>query len=133
MPLDTLYISLHTDFPGDPDAQRAASDQTLHEVGYIGYARNAVRRVDGAWLSGGVQLRSESLWFPISAGSGEIYARYFGIGTEPSGCGRLLFVGPIRPWLYIVSCVRPYLRLTEALLEAVSGRGGEAVTVTEDP
>ena len=83
----SLYISLHTADPGE------AGDQTTNEATYTGYARVAVPRNGTGWtITGNLAENAAAVTFgTCTAGSSNI--SHFGIGTELSGVGKLLYSG----------------------------------------
>lgn len=90
-----LYMTLHTADPG------VAGAQNTSEFGYTGYARIAVPRTSSDWtyaLTAGVgaQMKNtNALTFgKMTAGTGGT-ALYWGIGTDSSGAGNLLWYGPL--------------------------------------
>lgn len=96
-----LYLSLHTADPGE------TGDQTTNEATYTGYQRLAVARSAGAWSVSGNQVSniSDLLFAACSGGSNTI--THFGIGTAPSGAGKLLYSGAATPNLIVSSGVTP--------------------------
>lgn len=86
-PLGNLYVSLHTADPGE------AGDQETDECAYTGYARVAVARTTGGFtVTGNSVSPVGNIDFPKCTGGSET-ATYFGIGTDPSGGGKLLYSG----------------------------------------
>jgi len=84
-----LYISLHTAEPGE------AADQTTNETAYTNYARVAVARSVAGWTVAGNQVSNAGLvTFPLCGITGATIT-HFGIGTDASGAGKLLFSGPL--------------------------------------
>jgi hypothetical protein len=90
-PLTNVYISLHTDDPGE------AGDQTTSEATYTGYARVAVARSNVGWtVTGNSASPAANIEFPVGTG-GSGTATHVGIGTAASGAGVLLFKGSVTP------------------------------------
>lgn len=85
----SLYLSLHTADPGE------AGSQNTSEANYTGYARKAVARTSGGWTISGNQVSNAALvtFDPCTAGSNTI--THFGIGTDSSGAGTLLYKAPL--------------------------------------
>lgn len=84
-----LYVSLHTAEPGE------GGDQTTNEAAYTNYARVAVARTSGGWTVSGNQVsNAAAVNFPACGLTGATIT-HFGIGTDASGAGKLLFKGPL--------------------------------------
>src|SRR5262245_47767581 len=82
-----LYLSLHT---ADPTEE---GDQTTNEVTYTSYARAAVARSGaGFTVSGNSVVLAALVSFPKGTG-GSGTATHFGVGTDSSGAGKLLYGG----------------------------------------
>lgn len=97
----SLYVSLHTGDPGE------AGSQTTNECAYGSYARQAVARSSGGWtVSGNLASNNGAITFP-EATSGSETATHFGIGTDVSGAGTLLFSGALDASLAISSGIVP--------------------------
>lgn len=85
----SLYVSLHTAEPGE------AGDQTTSETAYTNYARQAVARSAGGWTVSGNQVsNAAAINFPQCGVTGATIT-HFGIGTDVSGAGKLLYSGPL--------------------------------------
>lgn len=111
-PLTDLYLSLHTADPGE------AGDQTTNECSYTNYARIAVTRNAGGWTVSGNQASNTALaQFPQSGSSQT--ATHVGIGTAPSGAGKLLYSGALNASLAIANLIQPQFAASQ-------------LTVTED-
>lgn len=83
----SLYISLHTSDPGE------AGDQTTNETAYTNYARVAVARSGSGWtVSANAASNAAEIAFPACGVTGATIT-HFGVGTESSGAGILLFSG----------------------------------------
>jgi len=96
-----FYISLHTDDPGE------AGDQATSEIAYTSYARVSVVRT-GAGFSRSVSTISNAalVQFPqCTGGSGT--ATHFGIGTDASGTGNLLYKGALTSSLAVSTGIQP--------------------------
>lgn len=112
-PLTQLWISLHTADPGE------AGDQTTNEAAYTGYARVAVARDGTGWtVSGGQVTNDGAITFPEATGGSETIT-HFGVGTDETGTGKLLYSGALDASLAVSAGITP---------EFAAG----ALTVTED-
>lgn len=96
-----LYVSLHTGDPG------AGGSQTTNEANYTGYARVAVARSGAGWtvVVGAVTNAAAVTFDPCTAGSNTI--THFGIGTDPSGAGTLLYSGTLTAPLAVSAGITP--------------------------
>lgn len=82
-----LYISLHTADPGE------AGTQTTSEATYTSYARVAVPRDGVEWtVTANLAENTNLIAFPACTG-GTNTITYFGIGTNPTTAGVLLYSG----------------------------------------
>lgn len=99
----SLYFSLHTSDPGD------AGSQTTNEIAYTSYARVAVARSSSGWtVSGNAVSVDAAVTFPAGTG-GSGTATHWGLGTDSSGAGTLLYKGSISPTIVCGSGVTPQL------------------------
>ena len=97
----TLYVSLHTGDPGE------AGTQTTSEATYTSYARVAVARTTGGWtVSGDTASNTAVVTFPAATGGSETIT-HFGIGTDSSGAGNLLFSAALNSSLAVSSGIEP--------------------------
>lgn len=96
-----FYISLHTGDPGE------AGDQTTSEVNYTSYARKSVARGAAQWTVSGNTVDNDNVIQFVTATGGSSTATYFGIGTDSSGSGNLLFSGALDSSLAITSGITP--------------------------
>ena len=97
----SLYISLHTSDPGE------AGDQTTNETGYGAYTRIAVARSSGGWIISGNQVtNAATVTFPQCT-SGSSTLSHFGIGTDSSGAGKLLYSGALNSNLSVSANIQP--------------------------
>jgi hypothetical protein len=109
----SLYISLHTANPGE------SGNQTTSEATFTSYARVAVARTTGKWsVTDNVGANIDPITFPECTG-GSNSVTYFGIGTDASGTGKLLFWGQL---------TAPLAISTGITAEFATG----ALTITED-
>lgn len=98
----SLYISLHTADPGEAPA----TGQSTSEATFTGYARQGVVRSAGTWTVSGTapsqaQNTAAITWSVCTAGSSLV--SHFGIGTDVSGAGKLLYSGTLTPNITIAS------------------------------
>ena len=107
----SLYFSLHTADPTD------AGTQSTSEVAYTSYARTAVAR-SGAGFSRSANAVSivSPVTFPAGTG-GSGTATFWGIGTDASGTGKLLYSGAISPSIVCGNGVTPQLAAGTAVTE----------------
>lgn len=107
----SLYVSLHTADPGE------AGSQTTSEIAYTSYARVAVARSGAGWtVTGNSVSPAATISFPAGTG-GSGTATYFGIGTDSSGAGTLLYKGAISPSIVCGSGITPQLTTATAITE----------------
>lgn len=100
-PDTNLYVSLHTADPG------AGGSQTTSEAAYTGYARVAVPRTTGGWsLSAETISNVGAITFPACTAGSETET-WFGIGTDPTGVGNLLYAGPLTAGLAVSAGITP--------------------------
>lgn len=97
----SLYVSLHTADPGE------AGNQTTSEATYTGYARVAVARSSAGWtVVANAVSNTAAIPFGIcTAGSNTI--TFFGVGTDPSGAGTLLYSGALLASLSVSAGIIP--------------------------
>jgi hypothetical protein len=96
-----LYISLHTADPAE------GGSQTSNEATYTGYARVAVVRSAGGWtVTNNLVENAAAITFGIcTAGSNTI--SHFGVGTDSSGAGSLLYKGSLTANLSVSAGITP--------------------------
>ena len=83
----SLFVSLHTADPGE------AGTQTTSESAYTNYARVAVARSGAGWtVSGNTVSNAAAVTFPACGVTGSTIT-HFGVGSDTSGTGTLLFSG----------------------------------------
>jgi hypothetical protein len=98
----SLYVSLHTSNPGE------GGNQTSFESGYTSYARVAVARTAGGWTVGlGTVSNTAPVTFPVCSG-GSSTVTYFGLGTDASGAGKLLYTAQMVAPLVVTAGVTPF-------------------------
>lgn len=99
----SLYFSLHTADPGE------AGSQNTSEITYTSYARVAVARSGAGFaISGNAFSLVADVTFPTGSG-GSGTATFWGLGTDSSGAGTLLWKGAISPSIVTGSGVTPKL------------------------
>ena len=97
----SLYVSLHT---ADPDE---AGTQATNETAYTNYARVAVARTVGGWtVSGDTVSNAALVQFPQCGVTGATLT-HFGVGTDSSGAGKLLYSGSLTAPLAVSSGIQP--------------------------
>lgn len=85
----SLYVSLHTADPAE------AGNQSTNEAAYTNYARQAVARSGSGWTVSGNQVsNAAAINFPQCGLTGADIT-HWGIGTDSSGTGKLLYKGPL--------------------------------------
>lgn len=97
----SLYVSLHTADPGE------AGDQTTSETAYTNYARVAVARTTGGWTVTGNAVANAALVQFAQCGATGATLTYFGVGTDSSGAGKLLYSGALTSSLAVSSGIQP--------------------------
>lgn len=108
-----LEISLHT---ANPDE---TGNQSTSEIAYTNYARVAVARTASGWtVSNNQASNAAAINFPQCGASGGT-ATYFGVGTNHTGTGKLLYSGQLTAQLVISEGITPSFAIG-------------ALTVTED-
>ncbi len=86
----SFYISLHTADPGEAGAQNTT------ETAYTGYARQAVARSGAGWVvTGNTADNAAAVNFPNCTAAPGAAVTFFGVGTDLSGAGNLLFSGAL--------------------------------------
>jgi hypothetical protein len=107
----SLYVSLHTGDPGE------AGSQTTSECAYGSYARQAVARSGAGWtVTSNSVSPAANISFP-EATSGTETVTHFGIGTDSSGAGVLLYKGAVTPNIAVATGVTPRLTTASAVTE----------------
>ncbi len=97
----SLYVSLHTADPGE------AGDQTTNETAYTNYARVAVARTGGGWtVTANAVANAALVQFPQCGVTGATLT-HFGVGTDTSGAGKLLYSGALTASLAVSSGIQP--------------------------
>lgn len=107
----SYYVSLHTGDPGE------AGSQTTNECAYTSYARVAVARSgSGFTVTNNSVSPASAVTFPVATGGTET-ATHWGVGTDSSGAGTLLYKGSISPTIAISNGVTPRLTTSSAITE----------------
>lgn len=106
----SLYVSLHTADPGE------AGSQTTSEATFTGYARVAVAR-GAAWtVAANAVVPTANIDFPAcTAGTNTI--THFGVGTDSTGAGKLLYKGAVTPNIAVASGVTARLTTASTITE----------------
>lgn len=107
----SLYLSLHTSDPGEAGAQNTS------ETTYTSYARLAVARSgSGFTVTGNSVVLAANADFPACTG-GTATITHFGLGTDASGAGTLLYKGTVTPNISVSSGVTPRLTTGTTITE----------------
>lgn len=97
----SLYVSLHTSDPAD------TGDQTTNETAYTNYARVAVARSGVGWtVTANAVANAALVQFPQCGITGATLT-HFGVGTDSSGAGKLLYSGALSASLAVSSGIQP--------------------------
>ncbi len=103
----SFYVSLHTADPGE------AGTQTTSESAYTNYARVAVARSAAGWtISGNNVSNAAVVAFPTGGATGSLVT-HFGIGTDLTTAGNLLFKGALTSSLQVNSGITPSFAIGE--------------------
>lgn len=106
-----LYVSWHTADPGE------GGNQGSNEATYPGYARTAVPRTPAGWtVTDNSVSPTVTISSPTCSGGSETVT-HFGIGTDASGAGLLLFSGSVTPQLVVTVGVTPQLLTSTTITE----------------
>jgi hypothetical protein len=97
----SLYVSLHTSDPGE------AGDQTTNETAYTNYVRVAVARSGAGWTVTGNAVANAALVQFAQCGVTGATLTHFGVGTDSSGAGKLLYSGALSASLAVSSGIQP--------------------------
>ena len=97
----SFYISLHTADPSE------TGTQSTSEASYTGYARVAVNRTAGGWTRSTSTISNTALVQFAQCTAGSSVVTHFGIGTDLSGAGSLLFKGALSSSLSISAGIQP--------------------------
>lgn len=111
----SLYLSLHT---ADPNV---TGDQTTSETTYTSYARKAIARASGAggWtVSGDSADLTDALTSFVAGTGGAGTVTHFGIGTDSSGAGVLLYSGTVTPNIVVGNGITPQVTSASGVTES---------------
>ena len=97
----SFYVSLHSSDPGE------AGNQSTNEISYTGYARVAVARTAGGFTLTTATISNTALVQFAQCTGGTATASHFGIGTDLSGNGNLIFKGALTSSLSISNGIQP--------------------------
>lgn len=97
----SFYISLHTADPTE------TGTQSTSEASYTGYARVAVNRTAGGWTRSTSTVSNTALVQFAQCTAGSSTVTHFGIGTDLSGAGNLVFKGALTASLSISAGIQP--------------------------
>lgn len=107
-----FYVSLHTADPGE------AGNQTTSEATFTSYARVSVARSGAGWTVSGNQVsNAAAITFPACTG-GSNTITHFGIGTDSSGTGNLLFSGALSASLAVSAGITPNFAIGQLVTTA---------------
>lgn len=97
----SLYVSLHVSDPGE------GGSQNTNPATYTGYAYKGVARSGAGWtVMGNLVENTAAITFdPCTAGSSTI--THFGVGTDSSGAGTLLYSGALTASLAVSAGITP--------------------------
>jgi hypothetical protein len=96
-----FYISLHTSDPGE------TGSQTTNETSYTNYARVSVARSTAGWTVSGNNCSNDSAITFAQCGATGATITHFGIGTDSSGAGNLVFKGALDSSLAVSNGITP--------------------------
>jgi hypothetical protein len=96
-----FWISLHTADPGE------GGSQTTNETSYSGYARASVARSGSGWSRTGSIISNVSAINFGTCSSGTATITHFGVGTDSTSTGNLLFKGSLTSSLAVSLGIAP--------------------------
>lgn len=97
----SLYVSLHTADPGE------TGDQTTNETVYTNYARVAVARSGAGWTVSGNNVSNAAAVTFAQCGATGATITHFGVGTDSTASGSLLFKGALDASLAVSAGITP--------------------------
>lgn len=109
-PPTNFYVSLHTANPTD------AGSQNTNEATYTGYAREAVAWPAGWTVTGDSVSPAATIIFPVGSGGGGTVT-HWGVGTDATGAGTLLYFGTVSPNIVTGAGITPKLSTATAITE----------------
>jgi hypothetical protein len=108
----SLFVSLHTADPGE------AGTQLTSETAYTGYARVGVARSGAGWaVTANSVSPAANIDFGECTASPGAAITHFGIGTDASGAGVLIYKGALSPSITMAVGVIPRVRNTSTVTE----------------
>ena len=108
----SLYVSLHTSDPGE------GGDQSTNETAYTGYSRVAVARSGAGWtVTNNSVSPAANVYFGECTASAGAAITHFGVGTDASGAGTLLYKGTVTPNITMAVGVTPIIKSTSTITE----------------
>lgn len=108
----SLYVSLHTSDPGE------GGDQSTNETAYTGYSRVAVARSGAGWtVTNNSVSPAANVTFGECTASAGAAITHFGVGTDTSGAGTLLYKGTVTPNITMAVGVTPIIKSTSTITE----------------
>lgn len=97
----SVHCSLHTADPGE------AGVQTTNEATYTSYARVAVARSSAGWtVTGDTASNTAEVAWPQATGGSETIT-HFGVGTDSTGAGKLMYSGALTSSLAVSTGITP--------------------------
>lgn len=100
-PVTSLYVSLHTDNPGE------VGTQLSNEATYTGYARVGVSRSSTGWtMSDNSVANTSVINFGMCTGGSETLT-WVAIGTKATGAGQILYSGVLTNSIPVSANVTP--------------------------
>lgn len=99
--LGSLYLSLHTADPGE------TGNQSTNEIAYTSYARKALARNGTNFTVSGNTLSLAANQDFVTGTGGTGTATHWGLGTDASGTGLLLWKGALSPSIVCGNGVTP--------------------------
>lgn len=97
----SLYVSLHTSDPGE------GGSQTTNETSYTNYARVAVARSGAGWTVTANEASNTAAVTFAQCGVTGATITHFGVGTDSSGAGTLLYKGSLTASLAVSNGITP--------------------------
>lgn len=97
----SFYVSLHSSDPGE------SGTQSTNEISYTGYARVAVARSGSGWTLSTSTISNTALVQFGQCTGGTATATHFGIGTDSTSTGNLIFKGALTSSLSISNGIQP--------------------------
>lgn len=106
----SLYVSLHLADPGE------AGNQATNEANYTGYARTGVVRTAGGWAESNGTVSNAGIISFAQCSAGSNFVTHWGIGSDPSGNGTLLYKGPATTPLGVTTGIFPQFAASSLLV-----------------